>query len=61
MSVLVTTTREGSKELIEKAIKIAMDLNIEFIERENYSLEKIMDNNNIENLLVVEKFIFLTF
>ena len=55
MSVLVTTTREGNEELIEKAIKISKDLDIQFIERENYSLEKIMDKNNIENLLVVEK------
>lgn len=57
MNVLVTTTREGSTELINKAIKISEELDIKFIERENCSLEKIIEDSNydIEYLLVVER------
>lgn len=55
MKIAVTTAREKDNELKDKGYIVAKDLGIPFIERRNYSLNKVMLNNKIKYLFVVEK------
>lgn len=55
MKIAVTTTRECSNSLALKGKEISKDLNIEYIERGNESIEKIIMREKLDYLLVVEK------
>lgn len=55
MKIAVTTTRERDKSLSYKAEKIADDLNIPYIKRDNLSINKTILKEDLDYLLVVEK------
>ncbi|MGL5616145.1 MAG: class I SAM-dependent methyltransferase [Sarcina sp.] len=55
MKIAVTTTRESKEFLIDKALEVGKDLDIEYIKRENSSIEKMLLNYEFDYLLVVEK------
>lgn len=55
MNIAITTTRNPGEDLINKAQSIAKELDIPYVERGNYSINKIIERNKIENFLFVEK------
>lgn len=55
MKIAVTTAREKDNELRDKGLIVSKDLGIPYIERRNYSLNKIMLSNKIDYLFIVEK------
>ena len=55
MKIAVTTTRERDKSLSYKAEKIAKDLNIPYIKRDNLSINKTILKEDLHYLLVAEK------
>lgn len=55
MNIAVTTTREPEQNLVYKAISIAKELDIPYIKRGNYSINKISKMNNIEGFIFIEK------
>jgi len=55
MKIAITTTRNPDQSLINKAYGIAKELDIPYVERGNYSIEKISQMNEIEYFLFVEK------
>ena len=55
MKIAITTTRNPDQSLINKAYGISKELDIPYVERGNYSIEKISQMNEIEYFLFVEK------
>lgn len=55
MKVAVTTTRDKDDLLKDKAEKIARELNIPYIKRDNLSIEKTIIKEKLDYLMVVEK------
>ncbi|MGL5352391.1 MAG: class I SAM-dependent methyltransferase [Clostridium sp.] len=55
MKIAVTTTREPEQSLIDKANSIAKELDIPYINRGNYSINKISKINNIEGFIFIER------
>lgn len=55
MNIAVTTIREAEESLIYKAKIIAEELDIAYIKRENFSIEKVILKEEVDYLLVVEK------
>ena len=53
MKIAITTTRNPDQSLINKAYGIAKELDIPYVERGNYSIEKISQMNEIEYFLFV--------
>lgn len=55
INIAVTTTREPDESLNDKAKEISKDLNIPYIKRGNYSIEKTMLKDGVDYLLIVER------
>ncbi|NFT36516.1 protein-L-IsoD [Clostridium botulinum] len=55
MKIAVTTTREADESLVYKAKGISKDLNISYIKRGNFSIEKTILKDSFDYLLVVER------
>ncbi|AGX42866.1 class I SAM-dependent methyltransferase [Clostridium saccharobutylicum] len=55
MKIAITTTRNPDESLINKAYGIAKELDIPYVKRGNYSIEKISRVNEMEYFLFVEK------
>ncbi|MGL5085490.1 MAG: class I SAM-dependent methyltransferase [Clostridium sp.] len=55
MNIAVTTTREPEQSLIDKANNIAKELDIQYIKRGNYSINKISKISNIDGFIFIEK------
>jgi 16S rRNA (guanine1516-N2)-methyltransferase len=55
MKIAITTTRDPDESLINKAYGIAKELDIPYVKRGNYSINKISLMNKIDYFLFVEK------
>ncbi|NKF08528.1 class I SAM-dependent methyltransferase [Clostridium gasigenes] len=55
MNIAITTTRNPDESLINKAYGISKELDIPYVKRGNYSINKISEMNKIECFLFVEK------
>jgi 16S rRNA G966 N2-methylase RsmD len=55
MKIAITTARNPDDGLINKAYGIAKELDIPYVERDNYNIKKISEMNKIEYFLFVEK------
>lgn len=55
MNIAITTTRNPSEDLVNKALSIAEELDIPYVRRGNYSVNKIIEISKIENFIFIEK------